>query len=183
MAKRTASTPVASKFVVRSKHGVRINTKSEIRLARPVLQVVPRVAQADAVRHRPREVGDLILLHATALQPLARGEVEVGGEIVVGNKVRVVAAASCQQLAAQARVFVHLQHVHADVRHAGGKRLAERKIPALLCLVRQAGDQIDADVADAGGSQPRDVIQRDRARMQPADRRTIPCPRTTARPG
>ena len=116
------------------------------------------------------------------LQPLACREVQVGGEIVVGNKVRVIAAAAGQQLGAKARVLVHLQHVHADVRHAGGQRFAERKIPALFRLVRQAGDQVNADVADAARAQARDVRQRDGARMQPADRRSIPCPRTTARP-
>ena len=49
----------------------------------------------------------------------------------------------------------------------------KRKVPTLLRLVRQAGDEINADVADAAGAQPRDVRQRDRSRMQPPDRRAF----------
>ena len=105
------------------------------------------------MRHRPREVGDLVLLHAALLQTLACREIQVGGEIVVGNKMRVIAAAAGEQFVAQTRVFIHLQHVHADVRHAGGERFGQRKIPALLRLMRQPSDQVDADVADAAGPQ------------------------------
>ena len=35
------------------------------------------------------------------------------------------------------------------------------------------GNQINADIADADGAQPGDVIQRDRAGMQAANRRTF----------
>ena len=154
-------------------HGVRIHPESEIRLARPVLQIMFRVVQPDAVRDRPREVRDLVLLHSALLQALARGEVEVGGAIVVGNKVRVIAAAAGQQLGAQPRVLIHLQHVHADVRYTAGEGIAKRKLPTLLGLVRQARDQVNANVADSSGSQPRNVVQRDGPRVQAADRRRL----------
>ena len=111
---------------------------------------------------------------AAFLQPLAGREIQIGSEIVVGNEVRVIAAATGEQLVAQARILVHLQHVHADVRHAGRQCLASSENSQLsLGLVRQPGNQVDADVADAGGAQPRDVGQRDGARVQPADRRTF----------
>src|SRR5262249_34855663 len=86
------------------------------------------------------------------------------------DKVRVVLRASGDQLAAQARVFVHFQHVDAHVRHAAGNCLVERIAPALARLVRQAGDQVHVDVADARGAQPSDVSERLLARVQPRHR-------------
>jgi hypothetical protein len=57
------------------------------------------------------------------------------------------------------------------VRHAAGECLAKRKLPTLLGLVRQARDQIHTEVADASRTQPRDVVQRDGARVEAADGR------------
>ena len=46
----------------------------------------------------------------------------VDGGVVVGDKVRVVARAPGDQFPPQPRVFIHLQHVNAHVRHAGLRR-------------------------------------------------------------
>ena len=82
------------------------------------------IAQSDTVRHRPRKVRDFVLLHSALFQALTRGEIKVGGEIIVGNEMSVIAAAAGEQLVAETRVLVDLQHVHADMRHAGGKGFA-----------------------------------------------------------
>ena len=132
---------------------MRIDSESEIGLACPVLEIVRRVPYSDAVRYRPGEVRNLILLDAGSRQPITSDEVKVGGEIVVGNIMRVVATAAGQQLVAQTGVFVHLQHVDADVRHACSERFGQRKIPAFLRLVRQPGNEINADIANAASPQ------------------------------
>src|ERR1019366_8844236 len=83
-----------------------------------------------------------------------------------GNEMRVVAAAAGQQLRAQTRILVHFQHVYADVRYARSQRLSDRKAPALLRLVRQSGNQVNADVGDAASTQARYVVQSDGPRVQ-----------------
>ncbi len=85
----------------------------------------------------------------------------------------VVFCAACHQFAAQPRIVVHFQHVHADVRDAAGDRLGNGKLPTLRRLVRQPGDQINVDVLNAGGAQARDVVEYRVALMQAPDRRSF----------
>src|SRR5438094_8772972 len=68
-------------------------------------------------------------------------------EVLVGNKVGVVSCTARNQFAAEAGIFIDLEHVHADVGHAGIDHVGERKVPALKVLVRQSGDEIDIDIS------------------------------------
>ena len=79
-------------------------------------------------------------------EPLAGGLVEGGGELVGGNAVGVEALATGDDLAAEARVFVDLQHVDAEVREADAGCDFERVLPACGGLIGQAGDEVGADV-------------------------------------
>src|SRR5215469_3239071 len=125
------------------------------------------------MRYGTCEVRDLVLMNAAGFETFTGIEVQVRGEIVIGNKVGMVTAASGEQLIAKARVLVDFEHVNADVRNSGCKRLGQREVPALRRLVRKTSDQIDADVADSCGPQPRDVVVSDGTGVQTTDRSTL----------
>ena len=85
----------------------------------------------------------------------------------------MVARAACHQLAAEARILIHLEHVDAHVRYAGGDYLLERVAPAFRSLVWQSGDEVDAEVGDPRTTQVLNIGERDRARVQAADRAAL----------
>ena len=114
-----------------------------------------------------RKVGDLILLNPCSVQPFACSLIKIRRQVIVGNKVCVIFRSSSDQFASQARVLIHFKHVHAHMRDAGRNRLLQRIFPALSRLVRQAGNQIDIDIADPGLAQPFDIAQSLFPRVQP----------------
>lgn len=59
------------------------------------------------------------------------------------------------------------------MQHPRSQHLGQRKLPALFRLVRQARYQVDADVADPGSPQARDVGQGDSAGVQAPHRRAL----------
>ena len=71
----------------------------------------------------------------------------------------MVSCTACHQFAAQTGIVVDLQHVHADMRHAGSNGFGNGKLPAFGGLVGQSGDQINVDVFNSGGAQPRDILK------------------------
>src|SRR5581483_7708887 len=80
----------------------------------------------------------------------------------------VVACAAGDQLASQARIFVHFEHVNADVRHADAYDFAERLPPARHALVRQTSNEINVNIVDSSTAQSLDVLQDHRSRVLPA---------------
>ena len=80
--------------------------------------------------------------------------------------MRVVSRAPGHYLATQPRIFIHLEHVNARMRHACVDRLLQRLLPACFSLVRQPGNQVNIDVRNPRRPQPLDLFQRDLSRMQ-----------------
>src|SRR5947208_15020039 len=79
-------------------------------------------------------------------------------EVLVGNKVGVVSCTARNQFAAEAGIFIDLEHVHADVGHAGIDHVGERQVPALKDLVRQSGDEIDIDIFNSSATKAGDIV-------------------------
>src|SRR2546427_12010880 len=78
-------------------------------------------------------------------------------DVLVRNKVRVVSCTARNQFAAEAGIFIDLEHVHADVGDAGIDHVGERKVPALKVLVRQSGNEIDIDIFNSSAKKAGDV--------------------------
>ncbi len=114
---------------------------------------------------RAREVGNLILRDSGGAELLAGLGIHVCDGWLVRHHADTVTRASGDDLASQPGIFIHIQHVDAQMRHAGGDSLRQRISPALPGLVRKTGDQVDVDVVDAGGTKPFDFIERDGASM------------------
>src|SRR5438132_12823351 len=79
-------------------------------------------------------------------------------EVLVGNKVGVVSCTARNQFAAEAGIFIDLEHVHADVGHAGIDHVGEREVPALKGVVRQPGNEIDIDIFNSGTTKAGDGV-------------------------
>ena len=105
-----------------------------------------------------------------AIQALARNFVHVGGEVIVGNKVGMISLSSGDNFVAQAGVSIHFQHVNAGVWDTGGDQLIQRLVPALASLVRQAGNEIDVDIRNSGGTQLGNIVDHRGTLVQPANR-------------
>ena len=58
---------------------MRIRAEAQIRLALPVLQIVPRFES------RPREIGNLIALQAQPREAFDRSLIEIGDGVFAGN--------------------------------------------------------------------------------------------------
>ena len=110
---------------------------------------------------------------AGRFQLLAGCEIKIRGGFFVRDEMRVIARAAGDHLAAQARVFVHLEHIDADVRRAGRQRLRERLLPAFRGLVRKPCDQIDIEVRDARRAQARHIFENGGALVHPPDSRRL----------
>ena len=82
----------------------------------------------------------------------------------------VVTRTAGNQFPTQPRIFIHFEHVNADMGNAGRDRLFQRKRPTLRGLVRQARNQIDVDVAQSRRPQSCDFFQNRSAFVQPAHR-------------
>ena len=175
--------PLLRQRLARRQHRVRIHAEPKIRLTSPVLQIMPRVAQTDAVRHISGEIRNLILVKAAFLEPFASRKVQICGQVVVRNEMSMIATATSQQLAAQARIFVHLQHVNADMRYASCQRFGERELPAFWRLIRQSGNQVNSNVPNAARAQANNVIQRDGPCYGAGQPMSIPDRQMTARRG
>src|SRR6185369_12471573 len=116
-----------------------------------------------------REVGDFVLVEAGGVEGVAGLEIEVGDCVVVGDVVSVVAGASGNEFAAQARVFVNFEHVDADVWNTGCESLGKRVGPGLGGLVRQSSDDVERYFGDAGRAQVGDVAEGDVAIVKTSD--------------
>ena len=86
----------------------------------------------------------------------------------------VIFLASGDEFAAQARIFVHFQHINAGVRNAGGEQLIQRLVPARASLMRQSGDQVDIDVRNSGGAEARALRTSARLNDVPVETATTP---------
>ena len=117
-----------------------------------------------------REVRDLVLHDAIRLQPLAGRRVPLRRLVLRGHGFRAVSRAVRQQLAAQPRIFIHLQHVHAHMRNAALNRHLDRLAPTRSRLPRQSDDQIHVDLLDARRAHPLNLAETYLARVHPPHR-------------
>src|SRR5256885_8609759 len=90
-------------------------------------------------------------------------------EVIFGNKVGVVSCTARNQFAAEAGIFIDLEHVHADVGYAGIDHVGERKVPALKVLVRQSGDEIDIDIFNSSATKAGDIVDHRSPGVQTSD--------------
>ena len=74
--------------------------------------------------------------------------IEVCGEVVIGNKVRVIFRSAGNKFASQPRVFIHLQHVHADMRNARPIACSSEYSQLSRVWCGKPGNQVHIEVAD-----------------------------------
>ena len=84
---------------------------------------VSNISDCAATQTRTREVGNFILRDPGCFNWSRSRQIEIRGRFVIGHKMGVIARSAGNQLASQARVLVHFQHVDADVRRASGDRV------------------------------------------------------------
>src|SRR5436305_7742240 len=142
---------------------MRIHAEAEVRLPRPVFQIVPRSESLSS------EVGDLILRDSSRVQSLTCHGIEIRNCIVMRDKMRMITRSSGDQLATEPRVFIHLEHVNAHMRNTGRHGFLQRQPPALATLMRQTSDQINVEVTDSCRSQTSDVVEHRRSIVQTSD--------------
>ncbi len=136
-----------------------IQAEAEVRLAGPIFQIVSRsMARASKIRN-------LILRDARRIELLCSFGIHVGDGLLIRHHAHSVARTSCDHLSTQPRIFIHVEHVYAQVRHSCRDDLRERFSPALAGLMWKSCDQVDIDVVDAGGAKPINVMERDGSRV------------------
>ena len=118
--------------------GVGPRPEADVGPAHPVFQVVA------GLEPRPGEVGDLILPVARRRQALHHPQVHVGLHIVVGQP------GAPDHPVVQGGARLHLQAVAAQMLRLQGEHLLHRVLPAVHVLLRQAVDQIQAQVFQLG---------------------------------
>src|SRR5487761_1843647 len=104
---------------------MRIQSEAEIRLASPVLEIMARPIP------RAREVRNLILRDSSRAEMLHGFAIHVRDGLLIRHHANSVARASGDHLAAQPGIFIHVEHVYAQVRYAGRDGLRKRIAPAL----------------------------------------------------
>ena len=107
-----------------AKHRVRVYAKAEIRLPRPILQIVPRFKSVAG------EIGNFILRNPRRSQPIAGSNIKIGDGFFIGDKVRVVARPACHQFSAEPRILIYFEHVNTHVRRTGRDGFCQRELPA-----------------------------------------------------
>jgi hypothetical protein len=115
------------------------------------------------------EVGDFVLMNASGVECGAGFEIKVGGGVVVGDKVGVIACAARDEFAAEAGVVIDFEHVDADVRDTGGYGFGEGVAPGLDRLMRESGDEVNTDFEDSGGAKVGDVGESDVTCVEASD--------------
>ncbi len=143
---------------------MRIDAKPQIWLPSPILQVVPRRMPC------PREVRDLILLQSGLAKPLTRPRIKLRHRLIAGHRRRLVTRAARNQLLAQPRLLIDLQHVHTRMRHSGFDHRIERPFPTRSRLPRQPRNQVQADLRDPRRTHSRNLRLASLRCMQPAHR-------------
>ena len=101
------------------------------------------------MRRDAGEVGNFVLCHTGGFEHLARLLIEIGGGIVVGNKVSMVAGASGDQFAAEAGIVVHFEHVHAGVRNTRGNGLGHGEGPKMCIRDRTYSASMSSTSSDS----------------------------------
>ena len=125
-------------------HGVGVEAKAEVGMTAPVLEVVPGVVAGAG------EVRDLVLGEAGGVEEVGGDGVKVGCLVVGGEVWGAVAGAGGERFPAQAGVDVDFEEVDADVGDAERDGSGEGVSPAGLGLMREAGDEVETDLRDAG---------------------------------
>src|SRR5208337_5459139 len=105
------------------KHRRSIQSHAEVGPPLPIAKIMTRVEVWKA------EIGDLVLPQSGRFKPLDGTLVHACNDIFVRHETGAIARATLQYFAAQARVFVYLQHVHAGVRDLGRDESCERLLP------------------------------------------------------
>ena len=143
--------------------GMRACPQSNIRLKLPVFLIMARFVA------RNREVGELVLSVALTGQKFASGLISLGHEFFLWHGVCVVAAPVAHHFPAQAAVLIYLEEIDGDVlrlERGGGAKGAQ---PGGLRLVRQSGDQIEAQVRKPGLPRAPECLLSLGGRVQAAD--------------
>ena len=68
--------------------------------------------------------------HSSRIEAFTRRFVETSREFIIGDKVGVILCAARHNFPPQARVFIHFEHVDADVERARWLSLQQRKTPS-----------------------------------------------------
>src|SRR6266581_2984632 len=130
--------------------GMRAGAEAEIRFAAPIFEIVPRT------KARQRPIGDFVVVVAGAVQAFAREFVGFRHGIVTGNGRGGIARSAGEQFAAETAAFVDLEEINGNVFGTQAQRFLDRLLPARRGLVRQAGDEIEADMSETGGTKALD---------------------------
>ena len=123
--------------------GVSVGAEADVRLQRPILQIVPRFEAG------PREIGDLVARDPQRGQAFDGQFVEIGRGVVGGRIEGAVAHPAEQHFLAEAAILVHFEHVDGDVFRRQALHPVERFAPGGFGLAGKPGDQVDIDVVYA----------------------------------
>src|SRR5271168_3742534 len=93
---------------------------------------------------------------APLLQMLLCRFVECRHVVFAGNIASTVAAAALQDFEPEAAALVNFQQIDRNVLRLQIRELIQRLPPTGGSLMREAGDEVKADVADSCGAQDRD---------------------------
>src|SRR5258708_26000962 len=118
----------------RCQHRMRIHAKTQVRVPRPLFQVMPRLESI------ARNVAYLLLRDSSRLELFTSREIEIGDDIVVGHKMCVITRATCHQFASQSRIFIHLHPVNAHMSSACSNALRQRRLPTVRRLMVETSD-------------------------------------------
>jgi len=114
------------------------------------------------------EVRDLVLRQSLCVQSFNCVLVHTGDGVVGGNNFGVVARTSGKQFPSQAGFVIDFEHVNTGMGDARGDEGRERLLPGDEGLARQAGDEVEVDIGDAGGPETGEVVKDNGAGMKPA---------------
>ena len=121
----------------------------------PVAEIVARLAIG------PGEIGDFVLREACGPESFDRIFVHAGNGVVRGDNVGVVTRAAREEFPSQTRFVVDFEHVDAGVRNLGCDEGGDGLLPRSECLAGKAGDEVEAEVANAGGAKAGEVVEHD----------------------
>ncbi len=121
--------------------------KAEIRLAPPIFLIVTGFEAGFG------PVGDFVLHVAGGVQFALRQFVVLGHGFFAGNFRGAIASTALQNFQAEPATFVNFHHVDGNVFRPQSNRFLQRLAPRSVRLLGQAGDQIEADIADSCGAQ------------------------------
>ena len=104
------------------------------------------------------EVRNLVLLDTRSFQSVTSGIIQIGCQVLVRDEVGVVPCTAGEEFSTEPGVFIHLQHINADMGQAGIDRRRQRNFPARGALVGQPGNEVDAQIRQSSVAEASDII-------------------------